>query len=115
MKLGKETGSIFNWAMSNNTTIPETGKDGTELCWTDRRSFRVIDVSKDGKSGIAAFYVDCYDTLEPLGTELEKQTFRFKFRYGKWRKEVEDCMGRKSYVAWNVIFGVRNGYYDMEF
>lgn len=113
MKLGKETANLMNYLMSGSEVMPETGKDGTELCWTDRRSFKVLEYDAKKKSGVAAFYVDCYDAHTPLGTEL-KEPFRFKFAWKKWRKEVISN-GQAKLEPWDVVFGVRNGYYDLSF
>lgn len=113
MKLGKETGNVMNYLMSGSVAMPEAGKDGTELCWTDRRSFKVLEYDAKKKVGVAAFYVDCYDAHTPLGTELE-EPFRFRFAWKKWRREV-NTDGLSHLIPWNVVFGVRNGYYDMSF
>lgn len=114
MKLGKETGNVMNWLMSGNATMPEAGKDGTELCWTDRRSFKVLTYDPKKKCGTAAYYKDCYDTQNPLGTEI-REPFNFKFSYKKWRREVENGFGEKSWHPWNATFGERCGYYDLSF
>lgn len=100
--------------MSSSSEMPQAGKDGTELGWTDRRSFKVLSYDENIKQGTAAFYKDCYDVQTPLGTELG-EPFYFKFAYRKWRKATICLNGERSFVEWNVIFGVRNGYYDLSF
>lgn len=115
MKLGKETGNVMNWMMSGSQSMPKAGEDGTELCWTDRRSFKVLSYDDKKKCGTLAFYVDCYDAHTPVGTELTNEVLNFKFAYKKWRIEYIDCMDRKKYVPFNCIFGVRNGFYDLSF
>lgn len=114
MKLGTETGNVMNWMMSGSTSMPEAGKDGTELCWTDRRSFKVLTYDEKTKTGTAALYKDYYDAHTPLGMETG-EPFYFKFSNRKWRKAVIGIDGERSWVKWNVVFGVRNGYYDMSF
>ena len=49
LKLGTETGSFFNWMMSKNSEIPEVGKGATQLHWTDRSPFEVLEVKEGGK------------------------------------------------------------------
>lgn len=48
-KLGHHTGSFMNWIMSSNSSMPEIGMGATELHWTDRTPWEVIDISRDGK------------------------------------------------------------------
>lgn len=43
-------GSFFNQLMSNNATLPEVGKGATEMLYTDRQVYEVIEVSKDYKT-----------------------------------------------------------------
>lgn len=46
----KLSGSLFNYLMANNETIPEVGKGATVLLYSDRHAYEVIEVSKDLKS-----------------------------------------------------------------
>ena len=52
MKLGTETGSLVNHIYSNmtNTPNPKAGMGATELCWTDRHPYTIVEVSKSGKT-----------------------------------------------------------------
>lgn len=43
-------GSFINQMMSNNNSIPEVGKGATELMYSDRRCYEVIEVSPDKKT-----------------------------------------------------------------
>ena len=43
-------GSFFNQLMSNNASLPEVGKGATQLHYTDRTCYEVIEVSKDHKT-----------------------------------------------------------------
>ena len=45
----KLEGSFTNYLMGNNSSIPEVGKGATELSYTDRYPYEVLEVSKDGK------------------------------------------------------------------
>ena len=42
-------GSFINQMMSNNSTLPEVGKEATVMHYTDRSCYEVIEVSKDYK------------------------------------------------------------------
>ena len=44
-----QSGSLFNYLMSNNKSIPEVGKGATVLLYSDRHAYEVIEVSKDLK------------------------------------------------------------------
>jgi hypothetical protein len=46
---GSTTGSLTNYLMGNNSSVPEIGKGATVLHWTDRHAYEVISVSKDRK------------------------------------------------------------------
>ena len=46
-KVGKTTGSLSNYLMGNNATLPEVGKGATILHWTDRSAYEVIEVSEN--------------------------------------------------------------------
>ena len=48
--------------MSNNISIPEVGKGATQLHYSDRTCYEVIEVSKDGMSA----------KLEALDAEWDK-------------------------------------------
>lgn len=41
-------GSFFNQLMSNNATVPVVGEGATQMHYTDRSCFDVIEVSEDG-------------------------------------------------------------------
>ena len=49
LKLGSQTGSIFNHAMSNSKATPDPQKGATILHWTDRTAVFVNSVSENGK------------------------------------------------------------------
>ena len=48
-KLGTQTGSFINWMMSSNSSMPQIGMGATELHWSDRTPWEVIDIANDGK------------------------------------------------------------------
>lgn len=51
-----QTGSFINWMMSSNSSIPEVGKGATELHWSDRTPYEVLEVANDGKSALIRQY-----------------------------------------------------------
>jgi hypothetical protein len=44
------SGNLINQLMGNNSTLPEVGKGATELHYSDRSCYEVIEVSKDCKT-----------------------------------------------------------------
>lgn len=50
LKLGTQTGSLFNFMMGNNSTVPVVGEGATLIQWTDRSACEVISISEDGRT-----------------------------------------------------------------
>jgi len=165
-------GSFFNQMMSNNSSVPVVGKGATQMHYTDRTCYEVVEVSADGKSA----------RLEYLNAEWNKSlgggqghqnwilkpTGRFVtivWRHNAWRKVgteiwftdefVKDCESKginfigmylrknnpeladkiwgtegsprpvnvvdgytkmkKTYNKINILFGIKDYYYDWEF
>jgi len=48
-KIG-QAGSFFNQLMSNNSSIPVVGKGATQMHYSDRSCYEVLEVSEDGKT-----------------------------------------------------------------
>ena len=55
-------GSFFNQLMSNNSSLPEVGKGATQMHYTDRTCYEVVEVSADKKTA----------RLEYLNAEWDK-------------------------------------------
>jgi hypothetical protein len=119
MKLGTETGSVVNWIMSGDVAKPEVGKGATVLGWTDRYAYEVDSVSADGKSCVV-YELDA--KRADSNGRSECQTYEFSkpenpyfqnlvYRYNAWRRKTND--GR--FVKIDIIFGVKQKYYDYSF
>jgi hypothetical protein len=67
-------GSFFNQLMSNNQSIPEVGKGATEMHYTDRTCYEVVEVSEDLK------------------------TVRLQYLDAKWDKTKEGGMGHQNWI-----------------
>lgn len=116
LKLGTQTGSLFNHLMSNGSTAPEVGKGATVLHWTDRSAYFVTWVSEDkkrckierpickraDKNGMSDDQDWIYE-IDPTAQPIE-----LKFTYGKWR----DAETKHIY---NIRFGFMSEYYDYSF
>lgn len=130
MKLGKETANVHNWIMSGYKVTPieevKEGMDVTFLLWTDRTTGVVRRVDKDCGYVIVERYEDCYDRCEPLTTTTDGFFIVLKYTRGRWYESVSKGSyfdyDRREQVFYgeqlnktNVLFGVRDGYYDESF
>ena len=158
-------GSFFNQLMSNNSSVPEVGKGATQLHYTDRSCYEVVEVSNDGKT-VKLEHLDAEWDKNKWGGEghqnwILKPTGRFAtvvWRHNAWRQKgteitftkefrekyegeacyatrltkeqraavydgdvwprnvVEGITERKTiYQKINIIFGVKDYYYDWSF
>ncbi len=104
MKLGTETASLSNSLMGRNRKQPVVGKGATILRWTDRNCAEVLEVRNSGKIAILQMYEGDTD-------KLIESPFEVHYKWGAWRR-------RSSMHGWskvNILFGVRDYYYDLEF
>lgn len=163
-KLSRNVGSFFNYLMSNNQSIPQVGKGATQMHYTDRTCYEVIEVSKDLKR-VKLEYLETSAVkgidlptghqaweLNPTGHYIE-----VVYRHNAWRKKVkvvqftDEFMKKHSYHSYanfltaeqreavygnevypqnvvegiteevteylkiNILFGVKDYYYDWSF
>lgn len=118
MKLGTETGNVFNSILSESVGFPKIGEGATEFMWTDRRAYTVIYVSLDGKKCSIQ-----EDNAKPLFQGMtDSQSYEYSenlnghvkalfFKWGAWRTKAKDG----SYPKINIRFGMRNKYHDYSF
>jgi len=98
-------GSFFNQLMANNATIPQVGKGATELLYTDRRCYEVIEVSEDGKTARLQFLEAEWD--KKLGGGQGHQNWILKpieryltvtWRQGAWRMVGKEISFTKEFL-----------------
>lgn len=89
---GKTTGSLFNYLMGNNESIPEVGKGATQLLWSDRHAYEVLSVSEDKTKVTIQRYAptrldklgmsdqQCYEYVELVGSPIEVVWYRNAWR-----------------------------------
>lgn len=105
-------GSFINQMMANNNILPEVGKGATEMHYTDRTVYEVIEVSKDFKTvklealdaKIDPVYLaslkgaDCIGhqnwVLEPTGRFLT-----VVWRHNAWRVKRKIVTFTKEFIA----------------
>ena len=99
---GKErVGSVHNYLMGNNNTLPQVGEGATELLWTDRNAYDVTFVSEDGKqckiracnairTDKNGYFTESQDYKYEPNLEANEQLL--VYRNGSWRKVVEQIL-----------------------
>ncbi len=107
----------MNHLMDNAKVLlaPEVGMGATELCWTDRRAYTIIEVSKSGRR-----FTMQEDKATPLHEGMtESQSWIFDpnpngckeivslRKDGKWRVKGSNGL--------QVLVGARQKYYDYSF
>ncbi len=98
-------GSFINQLMSNNSSLPVVGKGATQMLYTDRICFEVVEVSKDGKTVKLERLNAVADPtknntmghqnwiFEPTG-----QYIMVQWRHNAWRQKSESIMFTEQYA-----------------
>lgn len=88
-----EAGSFINQMMSNNSSLPVVGKGATEMLYSDRRCYEVIEVSEDGKT-VKLEVLDAVYAGKKGEAQIGHQDWKFEptgryfnivWRNGAWR------------------------------
>lgn len=121
LKPSTETGSFINMMMSSNSTLPQVGEGATILGWTDRHAYEVMSVSKDYRVVVIQQYQP--ERVDSLGMS-DSQDYKYEnlsgynetvvWKWGAWRK-VYKRLDKTEYSKVNIIFGVKDEYYDYSF
>jgi len=91
------SGSFFNQLMSNNSSVPVVGKGATEMLYSDRHVYEVIEVSKDGKT-VKLEALSAVFGGEPGTAQMGHQDWKFEqtgnfktiqWRHNAWRVKSE--------------------------
>lgn len=115
MRLGTDTGSLTNYLMSAETDLaPEVGMGVTELCWSDRHPYTIIDISPTGKT--ITIQRDTAIRIDKNGMG-DSQTYKYeRDNNGIIYKARKDKSGRWKILRGNRInIGKREKYYDYSF
>jgi len=94
MKLGTQTGSLFNHLMSNNESVPVVGKGATVLYWTDRHAYEVLEVNEEKKTCVIQRYdpkrtdnLGMSDSQDYEYKELTGPKITLYYKWGAWRSK----------------------------
>lgn len=98
-------GSFINQMMGNNSTLPEVGKGATQLHYTDRSCFEVVEVSEDGKTVKLEALNAVWDKTKEGGMGHQNWVFeptgRFTtvvWRNNAWRTKVRSIVFTKEFI-----------------
>jgi len=98
-------GSFSNQIMGNNSTIPEVGKGATELMYSDRVCYEVVEVSEDKKTARLQRLKAVWDKSKPGGIghqnwilEPTENYITVVFRYGSWYTKIKCIKFTKQFL-----------------
>jgi hypothetical protein len=91
-----QTGSLMNWMMSSNSSIPEVGKGATELHYSDRTPYEVLEVANGGKSALIRQYDHKASRIMQMGEQEwelipneNNPTYWVHWKWNAWRTKSE--------------------------
>lgn len=106
LKIGTQTGSVINWMMSANATLPVVGKGATVLSWTDRHAYEVVEVSEDMNTVIIkaciakALQCNAYTEDQKWDySELSQNSETLVWKNNKWMKKIQTIEFDNKYYA----------------
>jgi len=91
-----QTGSLFNYLMSHNESVPKVGEGATILMWSDRHAYEVIEVDEKKKKVIIQRYAPA--RLDKLGMtdsqqyeykELTDEVIELYYKWNSWKNPVK--------------------------
>ena len=121
-------GGFFNQLMSHNTSVPVVGEGATELLYSDRHAYEVLEVDEKKKTAVLQRYAP--KRIDNLGMsdvqdyeykELEGQPFTVYYKWGSWKtksrvvhfteeaRELYGEFGKKLHEAYKNAGGKYNG------
>jgi len=99
-------GSFINQMMANNESIPEWGKGATQLHYTDRTCYEVVEVSEDGKTARLQYLEAEWDKTKSgdIGHQnwILKPTDRYvtvTWRQNAWRTVSSEVVFTEEFLA----------------
>lgn len=120
MILGKDTGNLMSWVRGTGGT-PKVGEGATEVMWTDRKAYTVVEVSEDGKRVV----IQRDKAIKQFQGMTDSQHYTYEqdeagikmelfFKWGHWRQYQPNHVEGK-YPRVNMQFGIRDEFYDFSF
>lgn len=101
----KSLGSLSNRIMENNNSVPVVGKGATEMHYSDRTCYEVVEVSKDGLTCKLQALEAVADRSKPCGTGHQNWILNptnnfttLKMYRGKWCTVANEVVFTKEYI-----------------
>lgn len=98
-------GSFINQLMGNNSTVPEVGKGATQLFYSDRTCYEVVEVSEDKTMAKLEYLEAKADASKPLGMghqnwilEPTGQFITVVWRRNKWCVKGSEVVFTKAFA-----------------
>ena len=89
-------GGFFNQLMSHNASVPVVGEGATELMYSDRHAYEVLEVNEKEKTCVIQRYApertDNLGMSDSQSYKYEKLTgspMKLYWKYGAWRTKSE--------------------------
>lgn len=108
-------GSFINQMMANNATLPKVGEGATQLHYSDRTCYEVVEVSEDGKTVKLESLNAVWDKTKPGGMGHQNWVFentgRFStviWRNNAWRTKTRSIVFTKEMID----KAAENGFYS---
>ena len=120
VKLDSNVGSLANYLMGNNSTLPEIGKGATILHYTDRAACEVISISKDGRTVVLEGYNAIRTDKNGMSEEqeylykLNGNRFTIVWRNGAWRQECQQIRLTEEALQMSYDNPIKRGIFDVE-
>ena len=101
-----QTGSLVNFLMGNNATLPKVGEGATILMYSDRHAYEVLEVSKDYKRVVIQRYAPeradkngMSESQDYAYKTLEGEPITIVWRNNSWKIESERIEFCKKWIA----------------
>jgi len=117
------SGSFVNMLMANNSSVPVIGEGATELMYTDRHAYTVIDFDPKRKTAkiqrcdpkrtdnLGMSDAQCYDY-----SKHTDEILTLKYRYNNWYVQyINQWTQKTEYRKIRIIFGIRDEHFDFSF
>lgn len=100
-----QTGSLVNFLMGNNATLPKVGEGATILMYSDRHAYEVLEVSKDYKRVVIQRYAPeradnngMSESQDYAYKTLEGEPITIVWRNNSWKIEGERIEFCKKWI-----------------
>ena len=87
-----QSGSLFNHLMSHNETVPKVGEGATELLYSDRHAYEVLEVDDKKKTAVLQRYnpkridgLGMSDSQAYEYKEFQSEPFTIYYKWGSWK------------------------------